>query len=75
MAQLKTAVWLVNTGWTVRPFGIGERIRINYAREMVRAALTGHLDGVPTIEDHNFRFLVPEVCPGVLPEVLNPRST
>ena len=68
-------VWLVNTGWTGGPYGIGARIRLPYTRAMVRAALSGALDETPMRTDPNFGFLVPESVPGVPAEILNPRAT
>jgi phosphoenolpyruvate carboxykinase (ATP) len=66
--------WLVNTGWTGGPYGTGERMNINHTRSMVRAALSGALDGVPTVVDPIFGVEVPTTCPGVPAEVLQPRS-
>jgi len=68
-------VWLVNTGWTGGPYGVGERIRIPFTRAMIRAALTSQLDNVPTRIDPFFGLPVPEHVPDVPDEVLNPRST
>jgi phosphoenolpyruvate carboxykinase (ATP) len=68
-------VWLVNTGWTGGPYGVGERMNIGYTRTMVRAALKGELDGVPTETDPIFGVEVPVSCPGVPDEVLRPRAT
>jgi phosphoenolpyruvate carboxykinase (ATP) len=68
-------VWLVNTGWTGGPYGTGQRMNINHTRVMVRAALNGELDGVPTIVDSTFGVEVPTVVPGVPTEVLQPRGT
>ena len=68
-------VWLVNTGWTGGPFGIGSRIRLPYTRAMIRGALTGALDSVRFYRDDFFGLFIPELCPGVPAEVLNPRST
>ncbi len=67
--------WLVNTGWTGGPYGTGERMNINHTRSMVRAALSGALDGVPTVVDPIFGVEVPTTCPEVPAEVLQPRST
>lgn len=68
-------VWLVNTGWTGGPFGVGRRIRLSHTRAMVRAALAGELDGVETAPDPVFGVEVPTTVPGVPPEVLRPRQT
>jgi len=68
-------VWLVNTGWTGGPYGVGQRMNINHTRVMVRAALNGELDDVPTIVDPLFRVEIPTVVPGVPTEVLQPRGT
>jgi phosphoenolpyruvate carboxykinase (ATP) len=68
-------VWLVNTGWTGGPFGVGSRMEIAHTRSMVRAALNGKLDGVPTEIDPIFGLAVPTRCPDVPAEILTPRST
>jgi phosphoenolpyruvate carboxykinase (ATP) len=71
----KSNVWLINTGWTGGPFGVGTRIRIPYTRAMIRAALTGALVGTPTRRDPYFGIAVPEHLPDVPDQVLNPRGT
>jgi phosphoenolpyruvate carboxykinase (ATP) len=68
-------VWLVNTGWTGGPFGVGHRMNIAHTRNMVRAAINGELEGVETVEDPVFRVSVPVRVPGVPDEVLVPRAT
>jgi len=68
-------VWLVNTGWTGGPFGVGERISLPYTRAMVQAALNGDLASVPMRSDDYFKISVPEQCPNVPSEVLNPKKT
>ncbi|OUR94671.1 phosphoenolpyruvate carboxykinase (ATP) [Flavobacteriales bacterium 34_180_T64] len=71
-------VWLINTGWTGGPYGIGSRIKLKYTRAMISAALNGHLDNVTpeTFSTHSvFGLLQPRTCPGVPDEVLSPRST
>jgi phosphoenolpyruvate carboxykinase (ATP) len=75
LAKWDVPVWLVNTGWTGGPYGTGERMNINHTRAMVRAALDGRLDGVPTVEDPIFRVAVPTSCPDVPAEFLQPRLT
>ena len=68
-------VWLVNTGWTGGPFGVGERINLPYTRAMVRAALTGALDDVPLRKDPFFGLSIPQSVPEVPSEVLDPIKT
>jgi phosphoenolpyruvate carboxykinase (ATP) len=68
-------VWLVNTGWTGGPYGVGERMNIAHTRAMVRAAIGGALADVPTRTDPNFGVEVPTSCPDVPDSFLDPRST
>jgi phosphoenolpyruvate carboxykinase (ATP) len=68
-------VWLVNTGWTGGPYGEGERMPIQATRTMLRAALSGELDGVEYREDPIFGFEVPVEIAGVAPGLLDPRWT
>ncbi len=68
-------VWLLNTGWTGGPYGVGERMHLPYTRAMVHAALNGDLNDVPTTIEPFFGLSIPESCPGVPSEVLNPRDT
>jgi len=64
--------WLINTGWSGGPYGIGERMDITATRAMLNAALSGQLDGVPYREHPVFRLQMPETCPGVDTSVLDP---
>ena len=75
IAQHKVNCWLVNTGWTGGPYGVGSRMKIQHTRAMLTAALEGKLDGVPMQAHPVFRMMVPQSAPGVPPEVLNPRDT
>jgi phosphoenolpyruvate carboxykinase (ATP) len=68
-------VWLINTGWSGGPYGVGQRVSIAHTRAMVQAALTGALDDVLTVPDPIFGVHVPVMCPGVPDEVLQPRNT
>src|SRR5690606_1127808 len=68
-------VWLVNTGWTGGPYGVGKRIRLPYTRAMITAAINGDLDGVPVRIDPIFGLEIPEHVPDVPDEVLDPRRT
>jgi len=68
-------VWLVNTGWTGGPYGVGTRMRIAHTRATIAAALKGELDGVAYRRDPVFNVEVPLSCPGVPDGVLDPRAT
>jgi phosphoenolpyruvate carboxykinase (ATP) len=68
-------VWLINTGWTGGPHGVGKRMRLPYTRAMVTAALKGELDNVSMRIDPHFGLSIPEQVPGVPSEVLDPRQT
>ncbi len=68
-------VWLVNTGWTGGPYGTGTRMNLPYTRSMVRAAIDGSLEGVPSHSDPLFGLNVPSLVPDVPSEVLHPRDT
>jgi phosphoenolpyruvate carboxykinase (ATP) len=69
------AVWLVNTGWTGGPYGVGHRIRLQHTRALIDAALSGALDDVPMRTDPVFGVEVPTAVDGVPSELLEPRTT
>lgn len=71
----KAAVWLVNTGWSGGPYGVGKRMKIGHTRAMIRAILDGNLANVETGPDSIFGVNVPVSCPDVPEEVLQPRNT
>jgi phosphoenolpyruvate carboxykinase (ATP) len=75
IARHAARVWLVNTGWTGGPFGVGKRMEIAHTRAMIRAALAGTLDDVTYERDPIFNLDIPAACAGVPAEVLNPRNT
>lgn len=68
-------VWLVNTGWSGGPYGIGKRIDLPYTRAMVKAALSGVLDTIPVRIEPHFGLPVPERCPGVPEKILDPKHS
>jgi len=70
-----TACWLVNTGWSGGPYGVGRRMKIALTRRLLSAALDGAFDKVSFHADPDFKVLVPESCPGVPAEMLVPRTT
>jgi len=67
--------WLVNTGWTGGPYGVGSRMGIGHTRALLNAALNGALENVPTRRDPLFGFQVPTECPGVPAKILDPKGT
>ena len=75
MEKYETNVWLINTGWTGGPYGVGSRMKLAYTRAMITAALEGSLESVDFKPHAVFGFEVPQSCPNVPSEVLNPRST
>jgi phosphoenolpyruvate carboxykinase (ATP) len=75
IARHHAKVWLLNTGWTCGPYGTGSRMKIAVTRAMIRALLSGALDGVAYARDPVFNLDVPTTCPDVPPEALSPRMT
>lgn len=75
MKRHGSRVYLVNTGWSGGPFGVGARMDIDITRALVQAALCGDLDQVEYDSNHLFHIQVPRSCPGVPGEILNPRNT
>lgn len=67
--------WLVNTGWVGGPYGVGKRISIKHTRALLNAALEGKLNAVKFKKDPVFGFEVPQTCPNVPDEVLNPSES
>jgi len=71
----KGACWLVNTGWSGGPCGVGKRMPIAVTRALLSAALDGSLAAAEMVEDPVFGFLAPRSVPGVPANMLNPRDT
>ncbi|MBL7473837.1 phosphoenolpyruvate carboxykinase (ATP) [Robertkochia sediminum] len=81
-AKMKEAgvnVWLINTGWTGGPYGVGKRMALKYTRAMITAAMNGELGETINHEDYHihsvFGVAQPRTCPGVPTEVLSSRQT
>ena len=68
-------VWLVNTGWSGGPYGVGSRMKLSLTRAMVRAAIEGKLDRAPVKTDAVFGLAVPQGIEGVPGDVLDARET
>ena len=77
--KYNTKVYLVNTGWTGGPASgdgkLGSRMKLKYTRAMVTAALNGELENVEYKHDDIFNLEVPQECPNVPSEIMNPRDT
>ncbi|MCD8052566.1 MAG: phosphoenolpyruvate carboxykinase (ATP) [Lachnospiraceae bacterium] len=73
--KYNTKVYLVNTGWSGGSYGVGKRMNLKYTRAMVTAALNGSLEDVEYKYHEVFRLNVPQSCPDVPSELLNPRDT
>jgi phosphoenolpyruvate carboxykinase (ATP) len=68
-------VYLINTGWSGGPYGVGRRMKLSYTRAMVTAAINGDFDTIEFIQHPIFRVFVPKSCPGVPADVLDPINT
>ena len=75
ISKYKSKVYLINTGWTGGPYGIGKRMDLNYTRKMVSAAINGSLENVRYKHDKIFNLEIPLSCPGLPSEILDPSST
>ena len=71
----KVDVWLINTGWSGGPYGVGNRMKLSLTRAMVKAALNGSLKNIETKKDLIFGVAIPVSCPGVPGEILQPKNT
>jgi phosphoenolpyruvate carboxykinase (ATP) len=75
LAKHEANCWLVNTGWSGGPYGVGKRMAIGVTRGLLSAALEGVLEKQEFVPDPVFRILVPKECPGVPADVLWPKNT
>ena len=73
--QHNVDIWLINTGWTGGPHGVGKRINLPYTRAMINSALEGKLNNVEYKQDPVFGLHMPKSCPDVPSEVLSPKDT
>ncbi|MEX0780703.1 MAG: phosphoenolpyruvate carboxykinase (ATP) [Balneolales bacterium] len=69
-----STAWLINTGWTGGPYGIGSRIKLRYTRRMLDAAINGELDDVKFRTGTVFGLDMPLAIDGVPSEILVPRN-
>lgn len=75
MKKHNVNVWMINTGWSGGPYGVGQRMKLPYTRAMITAALEGTLNNVEFEQHPVFGMMMPKECPNVPSEVLNPRNT
>ena len=75
MTESNVNVWLINTGWTGGPYGVGERMSLKHTRAMITAALNGDLENVEYNTHEVFGLEMPTTCPNVPENVLNPKNT
>ncbi len=68
-------VWLVNTGWSGGPYGVGNRMELTFTRSMIKHALNGRLADVEFETEPFFGLSIPKTCPDVPNALLNPRYT
>ena len=74
IAKHEVSCWLINTGWTGGPYGVGKRMAIGYTRAMVNAALSGELAGAEFEVEPFFGLAIPKHVPNVPDDVLDPRG-
>ena len=74
MDEHNANAFLINTGWSGGPYGVGSRMKLKYTRAMVTAALNGDLNDVEYVHHPIFNVMVPKTCPNVPDEVLDPRE-
>ena len=73
--KYNTKVYLVNTGWTGGAYGTGSRMKLKFTRAMITAALNGELEKAEFVHNDLFNLDVPQSCPDVPSEIMNPRDT
>jgi phosphoenolpyruvate carboxykinase (ATP) len=75
LADSQAKVWMINTGMTGGVYGVGTRMKLSNTRAMITAALNGELDNVDYAPHNVFGMEIPQSCPNVPAEILNPRNT
>lgn len=71
----KVQCWLLNTGWSGGPYGVGKRMKISWTRKLIQAIFSGELDNVEFVTDPIFNLSIPQEVSGLPKEVLQPRQT
>jgi phosphoenolpyruvate carboxykinase (ATP) len=75
MKANRVNVWLVNTGWSGGPYGVGSRMKLAYTRAMIASALNGSLEKASFVEHSVFGLHMPTSCENVPSAILDPRET
>ena len=75
MKESGVNIWLINTGWSGGPYGVGSRIKLKYTRAMITSILENKLEDVDFTEHPIFGLHMPKYCPGVPSEMLDPINT
>ncbi|MBL0358591.1 MAG: phosphoenolpyruvate carboxykinase (ATP) [Chitinophagaceae bacterium] len=75
MTQHKVNVWMINTGWSGGGYGVGKRMKLDFTRAMITAALESKLNNMEFEQHPVFGMMIPTSCPGAPTEILNPRNT
>lgn len=75
MTEAGVSVWLINTGWSAGPYGVGSRIKLRYTRAMITEAMKGNLDDVDYEVHPIFGLHMPKYCHDVPSEILDPMNT
>ena len=75
MRRHQADAWLVNTGWSGGPYGVGSRMKLSHTRAIIDAIHSGELAEIPTVVDPTFGLRIPTSCPNVPTEMLNPSQT
>lgn len=75
MTEAGVNVWLINTGWSGGPYGVGSRIKLKYTRAMISAILSGELEKAHFEQHPIFGLQMPRLCKGVPTEILDPMNT
>jgi phosphoenolpyruvate carboxykinase (ATP) len=74
MTQHQTEIFLINTGWTGGPYGIGRRIDITVTKSIIRSILDNKLESVKYREDSRFHILAPTNFPDIDQDLLTPEN-
>ncbi|MDH5559490.1 MAG: phosphoenolpyruvate carboxykinase (ATP) [Deltaproteobacteria bacterium] len=75
MNQHGVMAYLVNTGWTGGPYGIGHRMHLSDTRKIITAILDGSINNSEWERGTIFRAGIPKSLAGVNSWLLRPRNT